>query len=241
MGTCCNQNNLGETEILTKLDRVVEIDENRKRIYFNIENDSEVESTTFEVELLAIHVGNTPSTMSFSKEIIDNGNKLPFLLNADIQTENKGEKNRIEGNVKGNVYTTSCFPFNMIKNEFKDKDIFIKLVSISIYDLLDKYACGEFLLKYPNEIICKDGKKIGEILIEMYNDFINVEVRLNIVHPEQNEVKGDGKQQCCFNNHYNNKNDLNALEMSIEITKKIFYNLSLSILRVTELYDQLSK
>ena len=239
MGAICQICNLQENEINsnTDRDRTEMIDENRKRIYFTIKSNDDSKSNSHEIELLVIHVDTIPNIMSFSKGIIDNGNKLPFIFNTDIETENEGK-----GNTKGNVYTASCIPKDMFPKGLNDRDILIKIGSISIYEILDEYARGKFLLKHPNNILCIDKEKIAEVFVEVYKDFVNFRFRLNMVNKsKQNKTREDSKQQCSIQMHIGDRYFPNALDISIKFTKRIFYNLNSSNLSIKELYDRYSR
>ena len=237
MGSCYDDCVLGENEVI--ISKTVE----EKTKEFKIENNGEFIPKNPVIKLKIFHADSIESTMPSSREVIDKGNKMPFLYNTDIQTAGRGKGSRKwAGSIKGNVYTTSCIPFNLIPDELiEKKTIFTKIASISIYETLDKYAHGEFCLKYPNDILCKDGEKLGGILVEVYKGFINIGFGLNIVDkPEQNEIRQGGNQPCFVKKHLKSKNVPNALDISVEITERIFYNLNLTDKRISELYDQFS-
>ena len=86
--------------------------------------------------------------MPESNKHIDELNiKKPFILNAVEQTAGKGQGNRQwKSSIIGNVYTTTCIPEYMIPEQFKNIQIFNKIVSLSIINELNKYAKGGYLL-----------------------------------------------------------------------------------------------
>ena len=94
-----------------------------------------------DITLEVIHVNIIDSTMPASRKYIDEGNKLPFLYNTDIQTQGKGKGGRNwAGMIQGNLYTSTCIPTNMIKNELNNNDILVKITALSIYEQIVKGA-----------------------------------------------------------------------------------------------------
>ena len=45
------------------------------------------------------------------------------------------------------------------------------LIAISICENLNKIAKDKFVIKCPNDILCKDLYKVGGILVDKYKDF----------------------------------------------------------------------
>ena len=192
-----------------------------------------------DIKLEIIHVKVIDNTMPASRQYIDEGNTLPFLYNTDIQTHGKGKGGRNwSGSILGNLYTSTCIPKNMIKNELNSNDILVKITALSIYEQIIKYAKNEFFLKYPNDIICKDKKKLGGILVQDYKDFAIIGFGINIVDKPQSVRKG-GLPPCFIKEHLPEGIDVpNPVQLSIEITKNIFYNLNLTSEEVSKLFDK---
>ena len=192
-----------------------------------------------DIKLEIIHVKVIDSTMPASRQYIDEGNTLPFLYNTDIQTHGKGKGGRNwSGSILGNLYTSTCIPKNMIKNELNSNDILVKITALSIYEQIIKYAKNEFFLKYPNDIICKDKKKLGGILVQDYKDFAIIGFGINIVDKPQSVRKG-GLPPCFIKEHLPEGIDVpTPVQLSIEITKNIFYNLNLTSEEVSKLFDK---
>lgn len=204
------------------------------------EEDNENKNKILSYDLEVIHVDVIGSTMPASYQYIDEGNKLPFIYNTVIQTDGIGKGNRKWfGNIKGNLYTSSCIPTKMIKNEVRSEDILVKLTAISIIQILRNYS-KEFFLKYPNDIICKDNKKMGGIIAKNYKDFWNIGFGINIVDkpdPDEEKIRKGGLAPCCIKDHLPKLNEkLEALELSIEVTKQIIYNLKFNISEIDELF-----
>ena len=247
MGVCCS--NLGpsnEVEMSIEFkenDRKI-INDNKFIINFQLFRKIDADETNTPIELEVIHVHTVGSTMPASREYIDEGNKLPFIYNTVIQTDGKGKGDRKwAGSIEGNIYTSSSIPTNMIKNELNANDIIVKIAAISIVQQLRVFDKDEFFLKYPNDILCKDKKKLGGIIAQNYKDFCIIGFGLNIVDkPEQTEIRKEGLQPCFVNAHLSdNKKKPNALELSIEITKQIIYNLGLTQDEIDNLFERYIK
>ena len=217
------------------------IPQNKFLYYFQIEEeDNKNKMLSYEIEV--IHVDVIDSTMPASRKYIDDGNKLPFIYNTIIQTAGVGKGDRKwSGNIEGNLYTSTCIPSKMINNEISSKDILVKLTAISIIQILIKYS-NEFFLKYPNDIICKDKKKMGGIIAENYKDFWIIGFGINIVDkpdPDEEKIRKGGLPPCCIKDHLPQLNEkLKALELSIDVTTQIIYNLKYNISEIDQLFGE---
>ena len=222
-----------------------EIINQKFKIYFQlIEKDEIAFKNNYDIIMEVIHVETVGSTMPSSREYIDEGNKLPFIYNAVIQTAGKGKGQRKwAGSIPGNIYTSSCIPLSMIKNELNNNDIIVKITAISIIQQLTMFVQNEFFLKYPNDIICKDKRKLGGIISENYKDFCIIGFGINIVDkPEQDQIRKEGLSPCYVNAHIPYGHDKpNALELSIEITKQIIYNLKFTKSEIDQLFKEYIK
>ena len=216
----------------------LEFKEEKYKKTFKLEEKNGINISNKEIEIEIIHVNTIGSTMPASQAYIDKGAKLPFIYNTDIQTEGVGKGGRKwTSSILGNVYTSTCIPINMIKNELNDNDILVKITAISIYEQIIKYSKNEFFLKYPNDIICKDKKKLGGILVQFYKDFVNIGFGINIVD-KPDQVRKGGLLPCCIKEHLPEGIETpNPLELSIEITKNIFFNLNLTSEEVLKLFE----
>ena len=204
------------------------IDNEKFNFFFQINQTNEnIENSPIQIEV--IHVKSTESTMPASREYIDQGNKLPFIYNTEIQTAGVGKGNRKwAGMIEGNLYTSSCIPNKMIKYEISSKEDLVKITAISIIQILRKYTKDQFFLKYPNDIICKDKRKLGGIIAESYKDFWIIGFGINIVDkPDEGEIRKEGLKACFIKEHLPDLDEnLKALELSINVTKQIIYNLN---------------
>ena len=172
-----------------------------------------------------IHKEKVTSTMPESNQHIDEL-KLPkpFILNAVEQTAGKGQGNRQwKSSIIGNVYTTTCIPEYLIPEKLKNIPIFNKIVSLSIINELNKYEKGCFFVKQPNDILCKDGHKMGGILIKPYNGFYTIGFGVNLVgKPEDDQMREGGKKPCFLGEHIRDKNNIpKALDFSIDVSNSI--------------------
>ena len=205
------------------------------------ENEKNKENANSSIELEVIHKHSIDSTMPKSRQYIDEGNIKPFIYNTEIQTQGQGKGARKwAGSILGNIYTSSCIPIKKIKNELNSNDIIVKITAISIIQQLRKYSKDQFFLKYPNDIICVDRKKLGGILVEFYKDFCIIGFGINIVDkPEQSEIRKGGLLPCFVNEHLPETNNRpKALDLSIEITKQIIYNLKKTKVEIDNLFDK---
>ena len=219
-----------------------EINEEKFNLFFKINEKGNEKISNSPIQLEVIHVNTTESTMPASREYIDQGNKLPFIYNTVIQTKGVGKGDRKwAGMIEGNLYTSSCIPSKMIKNnDINTKDDLVKITAISIIQILKNYS-DEFFLKHPNDIICKDKRKLGGIIAENYKDFWIIGFGINIVDkPDEDQIRKEGLGACYIKEHLNELNEkLKALELSIEVTKQIIYNLSkISHSEINELFDE---
>ena len=206
-------------------------------VEFEIEKRNNIEKP---IKLEVKHVETVDSTMPASREYIDKGNILPFIYTTKIQTHGKGKGDRNwAGSIKGNIYTSCSIPTYMIKNELDVNDVIVKITAISIIQQLRQFAKNEFFLKYPNDILCKDKKKLGGIIAEKYKDFCIIGFGINIVNmPEQDQIRKEGLSPCYVNAHLpKDGKKPNELELSIDITKQIIYNLGLTLADIDNLFE----
>ena len=141
-----------------------------------------------------------------------------------------GKGNR-EGGIVGNLYTSTGIPLSLIKTEFRDEQILVKITAISIVQQLNKLVDNQFFFKNPNDILCKDKCKLGGILIQKYKDFYIIGFKINVVDsPEQEQIRKEGLTPCYIKEHLpNGIEPPTPLNLSIEITKTILYNINLKI------------
>ena len=220
------------------------VDDTKYILSFHLSEEDGIKISNPVIQLEVIHVKSIDSTMPASRQYIDEDNKLPFIYNTAIQTAGKGKGNRKwAGSIKGNLYTSVGIPLSLIKNELNNNDIIVKITAISIMEELYRYIKGQYFLKYPNDIICKDKNKIGGIIAEEYKDFYIIGFGLNVIEkPDKSSIRASGLDPCCIKEHFPKNDELpTALEFSEEITKNILYNLNLSSEKVNEKYNRFLK
>jgi hypothetical protein len=209
----------------------------RYKLYFNLK---EIENTMDqEITADVIHISEIDSTMPGSEKFIDAGNKLPFIYNSIIQTAGKGKGNRKwAGGIKGNLYTSTGIPMKLLKNEINNKDTVVKLTVISILQELIKYNKEEIFLKYPNDIVCKENKKMGGVLVQEYKDFYIIGFGINLIEkPDQSLIRVNGLPPCCLKDHIRNQDMPTALDLSIAISKRILFNINLTEEELNTLFE----
>ena len=171
-----------------------------------------------DIKFEVIHKGIIESTIPLSNQMIDEGKQENFLLNCDEQTHGRGSGNRKWVSQRGNALTTLN-----IKEIYMNKDT-LKLapflIAISVCENLNKIARDKFVIKWPNDILCKDLNKVSGILVDKYKDFYQLSFGINLIQcPGASEVRKGGRMTCKLENHSDNKP--NPLDFSILICKDI--------------------
>ena len=169
-----------------------------------------------------IHEGVIESTIPFSNKMIDDGKKENFLLNCDEQTKGRGSGNRKWFSPRGNALTT----LNIKEVDLPKDTINLSpfLIGISICENLNKLSKDKFSIKWPNDILCKDGYKVCGILVDKYKDFYQLSFGINLVKsPDSSEIRKGGRQACNLASHCDNIPD--PLEFSVLLCKDICHKL----------------
>ena len=145
-----------------------------------------------EISFEIIHEGVIESTIPFSNKMIDDGKKENFLLNCDEQTKGRGSGNRKWYSPRGNALTT----LNIKEVDLPKDTINLSpfLIGISICENLNKLSKDKFSIKWPNDILCKDGYKVCGILVDKYKDFYQLSFGINLVKsPDSSEIRKGGR------------------------------------------------
>ena len=252
MGKCCSKVSIGEEQLNTvdlslesgNFEEILREDINNEKfvIQLNYNNDSNKIKVLYpEIKLDIIHVDTIDSTMPASEKYIDEGNTSPFIYNTVIQTSGVGKGNRKwAGGIVGNLYTSTGIPLDFIKNELNDDRIIVKITAISIIQQLNKLVKNQYFLKHPNDILCKDKNKLGGIIARKYKDFYIIGFGINIVDkPEQDQIRKEGLLPCYVKAHLPDEVETpNALNLSIDVTKNILFNLNLTSEQIDKLFNQ---
>ena len=126
----------------------------------------------------------------------------------------------------------------LLKNEINNKDTVVKLTVISILQELIKYNKEEIFLKYPNDIVCKENKKMGGVLVQEYKDFYIIGFGINLIEkPDQSLIRVNGLPPCCLKDHIRNQDMPTALDLSIAISKRILFNINLTEEELNALFE----
>ena len=228
------ENEIIKDEIVFENNINENLEETEKKVLKGGKNILSNKKDIFEV----IHKESVTSTMPESNDYIDKMDvKKPFIFNADEQTQGKGTGNRKwNSSIKGNVYTTTCIPEDIIPEKLKDLQIFNKIVSLSIVNKLNDIEKNSFFVKQPNDILCKDGCKMGGILIKPYNGFYTIGFGVNLVgKPEEDQMREGGKKPC-FLAFHTQKNVPRALDFSIDVSYKILEYLNFTFEEIQKEY-----
>ena len=228
------ENEIIKDEIIFENNINENLEETEKKVLKGGKNILSNKKEIFEV----IHKESVTSTMPESNDYIDKMDvKKPFILNADEQTQGKGTGNRKwNSSIKGNVYTTTCIPEHMIPEKLKDLQIFNKIVSLSIVNKLNDIEKNSFFVKQPNDILCKDGCKMGGILIKPYNGFYTIGFGVNLVGKSEEEQMREGGKKPCFLAFHTENNIPSALDFSVDVSYQILEHLKLSFEEIQKEY-----
>ncbi len=106
---------------------------------------------------------STTSTNTIAKEIIKE-RKEPFILLTRDQVIGRGRMNRSwQMSADKDIAMSFTVPCNI---SYSLLFSIIRLVSVVVCQLLNKYSDNQCMIKWPNDVITKDGKKICGILTE---------------------------------------------------------------------------
>lgn len=173
-----------------------------------------------EITFNKIHKEQIESTIPVSQEMIKNDpNITNFLLNCDEQTRGRGSGDRKWSSSQiGNVYST----FNLRKKYIPEKILKLTpyIIGISIIEKLNSYSEDKFYIKWPNDVLCKDGGKVCGILVDKFEDFYMLSFGVNLVFaPPMTEIREGGRAPCFLGNH--SKNIPKAFDFSVEVCEDI--------------------
>lgn len=113
-----------------------------------------------------LHLEETGSTNDEALRRAASGEKAPFWLTADVQTEGKGRRGRTWISEAGNLFATLIYPVSSLPAQIGG----LPLVSaVIVHDTLSDLVAGKvsIKIKWPNDILV-DGQKLCGILIEQH-------------------------------------------------------------------------
>lgn len=104
----------------------------------------------------------------------------------------------IKGNVTGSIGVPKEFFPNRLSYEY-----FPFIVPIAIKDTCNKYAPGEYQVKYPNDIVCKKHwRKTSGIGVRSSEKYACAMFGVNLVdYPSDEEIRDFGIKACCLKKH----------------------------------------
>ncbi|MDR2432207.1 MAG: biotin--[acetyl-CoA-carboxylase] ligase [Puniceicoccales bacterium] len=119
--------------------------------------------TTFRVPLL--FKSQTQSTNMDTKEMVRNGEPVPFMVLAKQQLASYGQYGRRwVGNIVGNLYLSYALKItNPLQNHLT---IFTQYVAVELCEMLSNKFFIDVKTKWPNDILIQS-KKIGGLLLEV--------------------------------------------------------------------------
>ena len=139
--------------------------------------------------MFQIHLEKCSSTQDYFKDHWrDFKTKNPqeefFLVSTDLQQAGKGRQGKIWNHFKNNL----AFSFNLKPND--EKTLTSLEVGVLISQYMEKNGGTKIFLKWPNDLINDQGKKVGGILCQFQNpDLLVVGCGLNLFLEESEQGK----------------------------------------------------
>ncbi len=97
-----------------------------------------------------------------------------------MQDNGRGRQGRAWESPIGNLYASTIIE---IKNEDPDAATLSFVIALAVYDLLLHIAPGQlFQIKWPNDILSRDGAKLSGILLERKDSYIVAGIGVNLSH-----------------------------------------------------------
>ncbi|MDR1457415.1 MAG: biotin--[acetyl-CoA-carboxylase] ligase [Puniceicoccales bacterium] len=119
--------------------------------------------TTFRVPLL--FKSQTQSTNMDAKEMVKNGQQVPFMVLAKQQLASYGQYGRRwVGNIVGNLYLS--YALKVADTLQNHPTIFVRYVAIKLCEMLSNKFSIDVKTRWPNDILI-NSKKIGGLLLEV--------------------------------------------------------------------------
>lgn len=138
------------------------------------------------VEARHVHLARVGSTLSEAWSMIDRGERAPFWLTADEQTQGRGRMDRQWVSAPGNLYST----FVGSPPPLASLSLLPFAVSLAVRDALVEHLLearqDAVTLKWPNDVLI-DGAKTSGILIEYRSErqrapLMAIGIGINIEH-----------------------------------------------------------
>ena len=109
---------------------------------------------------------------------------------------------RVWVSLKGNPAPCVAIPLHCFKDDFQI-EMFPLLASIATLDTFNHIAPDTYILKFPNDIVCKEhkGKTSGVLIRKEYNHVL-LGAGCNLVAaPENNDLRKNSITACCVKRH----------------------------------------
>lgn len=158
----------------------------------------------------------------------------PFISVVEGTSENIGgtEKGRLWIDFKGNFKGDFAFPESYFGS--KIHAAFFPYISLfAIIDTLNKYAPGEYMFKYPNDIICKKhtGKTCGSAALRNYGYLMCLYSVNFVAYPKDEILRKEGLHACCLKRHTD----------KIPTFEDFVYECAMRTLEINKEYDTIDK
>lgn len=107
--------------------------------------------------------------------------------------------------IRGNISGSFSFPFCYFKNHVQ-QEFYPIFGTIAIKDTFNKFAPGEFTVKFPNDVICrKHWRKCCGTLFKKFENYAVGCVGIDIADcPKDEELRQWGIKACCLKKHTDN-------------------------------------
>lgn len=107
--------------------------------------------------------------------------------------------------IKGNISACIAFPREYFSNSII-YEFFPFIGPVAIRDTFNYFAPGEYLTKYPNDIVCKSHwRKTCGIIFRNKGKYTFVTFGVDLIdHPSDEEIREFGVKACCMKKHTEN-------------------------------------
>lgn len=127
----------------------------------------------------------------------------PFLEQVDLPHNGVGGGNgRIWIGHLGNLHGVIGIPFHILRDKFAI-EFFPILSTIALRDTMNKYAPGQYMRKFPNDIVCVEHTaKSGGVLCRKEGKFCLLVYTINLIWaPTDEMIRKEGLHACCLSRH----------------------------------------
>lgn len=149
------------------------------------------------------------------------GSDKPMIFFGDKVLSATGtDDGRVWFSIEGNIQASVIFPHKYFKTFFEEYAWPLNC-SANIHKVMDKYCPNTYYIKFPNDIVCKDGKKTVGIITRHYLDWQMCGFGLNLVDsPSKDKLRIHGLEACHMGAHCDLKID--KVQLAIEIAESFY-------------------